>query len=284
MKLATISAESFLVFQNALINAEHSPATIQKYLRDISAFSAFVGDRPLDKALVIEYKRALVDKYAPTSVNSMLAAVNRFLKVIDRYDCTVKTLRIQRQVFRSRKKELSREEYFRLLEAAERKRVPWLSMLMQTICSTGIRVSELRFITVEAAKNGTATVSLKGKSRTVLIPSALCRQLIKYAKSRGIFSGCIFITRTGKALDRSNILHAMKALCEEAGVERQKVFPHNLRHLFACLYYKASRDISRLADLLGHSNINTTRIYVSVNGSEQKRQLERLGLVIKNTA
>lgn len=283
MKNQTLSEEMISIFKEELFIEERSTATIQKYIRDVRGFAAFVGTQELNKELVIRYKHILVEKYAPASVNSMLAAVNRFLKKINRYDCTVKALRIQRQAFRGRERELSKAEYFRLLETAKKKKDNWLFMLMQTICATGIRVSELQFITVEAVKGGSAVVSLKGKTRQVLIPAALCRELKRYAQSRGIHSGSIFVTKSGKALDRSNILHAMKALCKEAGVEESKVFPHNLRHLFACLYYKASRDISRLADLLGHSSINTTRIYTSVSGSEQRRQIERLGLVIKIT-
>lgn len=284
MQYPTISEEMILLFQEALINDERSQATIQKYIRDVRMFAEFAGSHPLNKELVIRYKHLLVEKYAPASVNSMLAAVNRFLKQIDRYDCIVKALRVQRQSFRSMDRELTKAEYFRLLETARKRREQWLYMLIQTICSTGIRVSELKFITVEAVKNGNAVVSLKGKTRQVLIPAALCRELKQYARARGIRSGSIFVTRTGQVLDRSNILHAMKRLCAEAGVEKCKVFPHNLRHLFACLYYKSSRDISHLADLLGHSSINTTRIYTSVSGSEQQRQIDRLGLVIKNTA
>ena len=284
MKNQTLTEEMIFAFKEVLLNEERSTATIQKYIRDVRAFAAFVGTQVLGKEVVIQYKRILIEKYAPASVNSMLAAINRFLKEFGYYDCTVKALRIQRQAFRSTERELSKAEYFRLLEAAKKKKANWLFMLMQTICATGIRVSELQFITVEAVKSGSAVVSLKGKTRQVLIPAALCKELKRYAKSRGIHRGSIFVTRSGNALYRSNILHAMKALCKEAGVEKRKVFPHNLRHLFACLYYKASRDISRLADLLGHSSINTTRIYTSVSGSEQQRQIERLGLVIKNTA
>lgn len=210
----------------------------------------------------------------------MLAAVNRFLKAIGRYDCTVKALRIQRQAFRPKEKELSKGEYYRLLAAAKKRKDTRLYLLIQTLCATGIRVSELRFITVEAVERGCATVSLKGKNRQVLLPAALRRELQKYAKRRGIRCGSIFVTRTGKPMDRSNILHAMKSLCADANVNPGKVFPHNLRHLFACLFYQAYKDISRLADLLGHSSINTTRIYTSVNGAEQQRQIERLGLVI----
>lgn len=280
MKNTTVTDKMLSHFKNQLTNDERSAATIQKYIRDVNAFAAFAGTQDLCKELVIQYKRSLVEKYAPASVNSMLAPVNRFLKEVGRYDCVVKALKIQRQAFRAKEKELTKAEYYRLLEAAKQHRDPRLYLLMQTICSTGIRVSELQFITVEAVRCGSAVVSLKGKTRQVLIPAALRKELKRYASERKIGSGSIFVTRTGKPLDRSNILHAMKALCADANVSMEKVFPHNLRHLFACLFYKASKDISRLADLLGHSSINTTRIYTSVSGLEQQRQIERLGLVI----
>lgn len=279
MQNTTISKTMILDFRNRLLSEERSAATIRKYIRDVEVFAMFVGTRELSKELVIQYKQILVEKYAPTSVNSMIASVNRFLKVSGRYDCTVKSLRIQRQIFRAKEKELTKAEYYRLLETAKKRGDMRLCMLMQTICATGIRVSELRFVTVEAACSGRATVTLKGKTRQVLFPSALCRELRQFAKERGIQSGSIFITRNGNPLDRSNILHAMKSLCKEANVSPSKVFPHNLRHLFACLYYQVSKDLSHLADLLGHSSVNTTRIYTCVSGTEQVKQIERLGLV-----
>lgn len=226
------------------------------------------------------YKQHLTERYAPASVNSMLVAVNRFFREMGWYDCIVKTLRIQRQAFRPRNKELSREEYLRLVRSARDLGQRRLSLLMQTVCSTGIRISELRFITLEAAEAGVATVCLKGKTRKVLIPKTLCRELKLYAGENGVETGSIFRSRRGNPLDRSNILHEMKALCAAAGVERSKVFPHNLRHLFACLYYRAEKDLSRLADILGHSSVNTTRIYTSITGADQVRQMDRLGLVI----
>lgn len=268
-------------FRSGLIADEKSAATVEKYLHDVRAFVAHVGlGGNVTKEVVIAYKQHLMERYAPSSVNTMLAALNRFFKELGWYDCVVKALRIQRQVFRDKGRELSREEYCRLLAAAQARGDRRMYLLMETICATGIRVSELQFITLEAAQNGYATVSLKGKTRKVLLPRALCRKLKRYAKERNIRKGCIFITRSGAPMDRSNILHAMKALCRQAGVERSKVFPHNLRHLFACCYYQAEKDISRLADLLGHSSINTTRIYTSVSGAEQVRQIERLGLVV----
>ena len=273
-----MSRRQILQFRSSLIEDEKSRATIEKYLRDLEVFFRFVGEEDITKGLAIHYKEYLVQKYAPSSVNSMLAAVNRFFKEMQWFECIVKPLKVQRQTFRDKERELSKDEYFRLLNAAKMRNDMRLYYLMQTICSTGIRVSELKFITVQAIQSGRALVSMKGKTRMVLIPSALCRVLKRYIKERGIQKGSIFITRSGSPMDRSNILHNMKALCEMAGVDRKKIFPHNLRHLFACLFYKAEKDLSRLADLLGHSNINTTRIYTSVSGQEQARQIEQLGL------
>ena len=209
----------------------------------------------------------------------MLAAANSFLKSRGWYECTVKSVRVQREAFRCREKELSLKEYYRLLEAAGEKKGKRLYYVMQALCSTGIRVSELPFNTVEAVKRKRARVHLKGKSRWVLLPTKLCAQLKAYAARRGIREGSIFVTGSGKPLDRSNILHEMKSVCREAKVERGKVFPHNLRHLFACTYYDREKDLTHLADLLGHSSVNTTRIYTRVSGEEQVKQIDGLGLV-----
>ena len=276
-----ITKTQIVHFRNTLIEDEKSNATIQKYIHDVETFFAFAGETAVTKETVIHYKQYLKERYKPASVNSMLAAVNRFFKEFGWFDCVVKALKVQRQSFRSEERELTKEEYYRLLKAAKARQDIRLYLLMQTICATGIRVSELAFITVEAVQSGCASVSLKGKNRVVLIPKALRRELKNYIKNQDIRQGSIFITKSGKPLDRSNILHKMKALCEEAGVDRRKVFPHNLRHLFACLFYKAEKDLSRLADILGHSNVNTTRIYTSVSGEEQIRQMERLGLVVQ---
>lgn len=276
----TITAEMISDFSRQLIKEERSEATVRKYIHDIKVFEVFVGARTLDKEVTVLFKKKLMETYAPSSTNSMIAAVNRFLKGIGRYDCTVKPLRIQRQAFRPKEKELTKAEYLRLLEGAKKHKDIRLLLLMQTICATGIRVSELKFITVEAVKAGNAVVSLKGKTRRVLIPTALRKELRQYIRAKNIYRGSIFVTRTGNPMDRSNILHAMKNLCTEAGVNPEKVFPHNLRHLFACLFYKASKDISHLADILGHSNINTTRIYTCVSGVEQQRQIGKLGLLL----
>lgn len=268
-------------FQNGLREDEKSSATVQKYLRDIEKFFLFAEQEAVTKDTAIRYKQYLMETYKPSSVNSMLAAINRFFKEMGWFDCVVKAVKVQRQAFRCQERELTKAEYFRLLKAAKQQDNRRLCLLMQTLCATGIRVSELRFITLEAARSGRASVSLKGKTRTVLIPSDLGRELRCYAAARGIKRGSIFVTKSGSPMDRSNILHEMKALCEAAGVDKSKVFPHNLRHLFACLFYKEEKDLSRLADLLGHSDVNTTRIYTCVSGDEQLRQIERLGLVMR---
>lgn len=267
-------------FLSGLVEEEKSNATIQKYLRDVKKFCDFAGEKTVTKELVISYKQYLLQNYKPASTNSMLAAVNRFLKSVGWFDCEVKPLKVQMQTFRPKEKELTKEEYFRLLKAAERKNDWRLYFLMETICATGIRVSELQFITVEAVREGRAVISLKGKTRIILIPEELRRELKKYAKKNNIKSGSIFITKNGKKMDRSNILHQMKALYKLAGVDRQKIFPHNLRHLFACMFYKEEKDLSHLADILGHSNVNTTRIYTCMSGEEQLRRIGRLGLIV----
>lgn len=258
---------------------EKSRATIDKYQRDVRTFISYAGEgTELTKETVICFKEYLGEKYEISSANSMLAAVNYFLRFIERFDCVVKTFKAQKETFRREERELTREEYFRLLDAAREDGNDRLLMLMQTICATGIRISELRFVTVEALRNRRTRVSLKGKSRTVILPFNLCGELRRYVKEKQIKSGSIFVTRSGKPMDRSNILHAMKKLCEKADVPASKVFPHNLRHLFAVTYYKEKKNLSHLADLLGHSSINTTRIYTLISCDEQERQLEGLGL------
>lgn len=260
-------------FKNYLIQEEKSDATVEKYLRDVGAFSEFLKDRELTKQEVMEYKRQITDTYAPASVNSMLVSVNSFLTFIERADCRVKLLKIQRQMFISEKKELTAPEYRRLLKAARGTR---LELVIQTICETGIRVSELRFITVEAVECGRAVVDCKNKTRVILIPTPLRKLLLQYIKRTGLKAGSVFVTKSGKPLNRSNIWRDMKALCEKADVDAEKVFPHNLRHLFARTFYSIERDIVRLADLLGHSSINTTRVYTVETGKEHIRCLERM--------
>ena len=265
------------IYRAFLIQEEKSELTIEKYLRDVRRFLHWLGDALLTKERVLAYKAMLVEQYAVASANSMLSSVNSYLRFMGRGECCVKTIKQQRQSFLAAEKELSKAEYQRLIKAAEKK--PRLCLLMQTICSTGIRVSEHRFITVEAARAGCAQVRLKGKIRTVFLSEKLCRALLKYAKKHGITSGSIFITASGRPMDRRNIWAEMKKLCDTAGVSRAKVFPHNLRHLFARIYYGMERDIVRLADILGHSNINTTRIYTMESGKTHRRQIERMDLL-----
>lgn len=266
-------------YRNHLIEEEKAYATVEKYLRDVAAFFEWAGERELDKSLVLEYKGVLLNSLAPASVNSALSALNSFFVYNEWYDLKVKTLRMQRQIFANSDRELTKTEYMRLLSAAKRKGNERLCFLMQTICSTGIRVSELKYITCESIKKGSATINLKGKMRVVMLPDDLCRVLARYAKKQRIESGSIFISKNGKPLDRSNIWKLMKKLCEEAGVSRNKVFPHNLRHLFARTFYSVSKDIVRLADVLGHTSVNTTRIYTMETGAVHRRQIQRLGLL-----
>ena len=276
-----INETMMIEFQRKLEEDEKSNATIRKYMHDIHVFFHYVGaGKTVCKATVIAYKEYLISQYAAVSVNSMLAAMNAFLKEQGWYDCVVKALKIQKEAFRAVEKELSKQEYYRLLDAAKEGGNTRLYMIMQTLCATGIRISELKFITVESLGKRCAIVSSKGKQRRVLLPEVLCRKLKKYTEERQIKSGSVFITRTGKAVDRSNICHEMKSLYEKAGISREKVFPHNLRHLFAATYYNMKKDLSHLADLLGHSNINTTRIYTLVSSEEQEKQIEVLGLVV----
>ncbi len=266
-------------FRNFLISEEKSNATVEKYIRDICTFSEWLCGKNVDKTAVLEYKAYLVENYKPASVNSVLSSLNSFFTYNEWYDCKVKSLKIQKQIFASKDKELTKAEYEKLLDAAKSKKNERLYLLMQAICSTGIRVSELRFITVAAVNTGVASINCKGKLRQVFLPKALCKVLSKYIREQKITSGSVFVSRTGKPLDRSNIWSDMKKLCESAGVSKDKVFPHNLRHLFARTYYSLQKDIVRLADILGHSSVNTTRIYTMETGEVHKRQIERLGLL-----
>ena len=267
-------------YETYLRSEERSANTIAKYLRDLRVFFTFMGNGSLCKEAVVSFKGYLTESYAPASVNSMLAAVNGFLEWSGMPQMKVKPLKIQKCLFAKPEKELTQEEYWRLIKAAEEKGNHRLAMLLQTICATGIRVSEVRHITVEAVGIGQANVDCKGKNRVVFLPKVLCRALQRYCRKHGIDSGPVFKTAGGKPLDRTNIWRDMKALCNRAGVEPGKVFPHNLRHLFARTYYKLEKDLSRLADLLGHSSVTTTRIYTMESGKSHIRQLERIGLVL----
>ena len=275
-----IGAGQLAAFRQWLLEEEREPATIEKYLREVRAFAAWLGGAPVTKEGATAWKaRLTASGFQPGTVNGKLSALNKFFAFLGWPDCRVKYLKIQRRVFRSSERELSREEYARLLETARVLGRERLALLIETICATGIRVSELKYITAESVRNGRTEISLKGKIRTILIPGKLCRKLLKYAGKRKIASGEIFLTRSGKSLSRRQIWAEMKALCARAGVERTKVFPHNLRHLFARTFYRACRDVVKLADVLGHSSIETTRIYLISTGAEHARQLERLGLV-----
>ena len=275
-----ITEERLAAYRKELESAERAAGTVEKYLRDLRQFAAWLGGRGVSKELAAEWREHLLSEaYAPVTVNAMLSALNGFFRFQDWEDCRVKFLRIQRQIFREQARALTREEYGRLLEAARALDQDRLALLMETICATGIRVSEVAYITVEAARQGRAEVRLKGKIRVILLPGKLCRKLLKYAGHKKIASGEIFLTKGGKRLSRRQIWREMKGLCGAAGVAPSKVFPHNLRHLFATVFYRACRDIVKLADLLGHSSIETTRIYLRTTGAEHARQLERLGLI-----
>lgn len=259
---------------------ERSAATVAKYTRDVGEFTAWLGDRDVTKDNTAAWKAHLQKKgYAAVTINGKLSALNTFFRFAGWEECRVQLLKVQRRSFCSESRELSREEYRRLLETAQARGQERLALLMETICATGVRVSEVRYLTVEAARQGRAEITLKGKIRTILLPGKLCRKLLNYVRKQKIVSGEIFLTRNGSSLSRKQIWAEMKALCVRAGVETSKVFPHNLRHLFARVFYSASKDIAQLADILGHSSIETTRIYLISTGAEHRRRLDRLGLV-----
>ena len=279
MEQRKITEEMLRSYHQYLLREEKSTATVEKYLRDVRAFAFYAGESEITKEVVLEYKRELQEKeYAVRSINSMLASLNSFLIYMGWTDCKVKSFKLQRQVYCAEEKELTKAEYERLLKAAEKNEQ--LRLVMQTICGTGIRVSELKFFTVEAVSRGEVIVNCKAKTRTILIPGKLRKRLLDYARKQKIRSGVIFLTRNGKPLDRKTIWAQMKGLCKAAGVNPSKVFPHNLRKLFARTFYGIEKDIAKLADILGHSSIDTTRIYIMTTGTEHRRKIERLGLVV----
>lgn len=280
MEMQQLTQQQIAEFGQHLREEEHSAGTVEKYLRDVRSFCAWLDGRPLCKENATLWKGELQEKgFQPVTINSKMAALNSLFRFLGREDCRLKFLKIQRRMFRDAARDLTRDEYARLVEVAGERGQERLALLMESICATGIRVSEVQYLTVEAAKLGRAEISLKGKIRCILLPAKLCRKLLRYAKKQKIASGEIFLTKSGKSLSRRQIWAEMKALCARAGVEASKVFPHNLRHLFATAFYKVCRDIARLADVLGHSNIETTRIYLLTTGEEQAKQLERLHLV-----
>ena len=280
MKKRIITNQTIKSFEKYLLENEKAPATIDKYMRDIRYFAEYAAEHALDKTLVLDYKGMLEQNYAIRSANSMLAALNAFLRFVGWNDLCVKQFKVQKEAYCSEEKELTKAEYTALVRTAEQKKNERLSLVVQTICGTGIRVSELQSITVEAVRKGEAIVSCKGKTRKIFIVSALRKKLLRYATEQKINSGIIFVTKSGKPLDRSNIWREMKSLCEQAGVSPGKVFPHNLRHLFARTFYGIEKDIAKLADILGHSNINTTRIYIITTGAEHQRRMENMRLII----
>ena len=280
MNQYNLTMEQITAYRTWLSGEEKSAGTIEKYLRDIGAFVRWLKGAPVSKDRTSEWKTHLLAQgYAPVTINSMLAALNGLFHFLGWDECRSKFLRIQRRLFREERRELTRGEYDSLLETARSLGRERLALVMETICATGVRVSEVRYLTVEAVQRGRAEISLKGKVRVILIPTKLARKLLKYAKKNKTASGEIFLTGNGKSLSRRQIWAEMKRLCVRAGVEPSRVFPHNLRHLFATAYYRAYRDIAKLADVLGHSSIETTRIYLLTSGAEHQRQLDRLGLV-----
>ncbi len=281
MKGHIISADKICNFKQQLCLEEKSEATVGKYIHDITAFAAFLGNSHITKENAIAYKQHLIDNgYAVRSINSVIASLNSYFSFIGLLDCRLKSIKIQRQIFCPEEKELTRAEYERLIRTANQKGNERLNLVIQTICGTGIRVSELQFITMEAVQKGEAVVSLKGKTRTVFIVKDLQKKLLRYCREQGIKDGYIFVTRSGKPLSRTNIWREMKGLCEQAGVNPDKVFPHNLRHLFARTFYGIEKDIAKLADILGHSSINTTRIYIITTGNEHRQRMEQMQLII----
>ncbi len=280
MEERILTADIIENFRKNLELQEKSTSTIEKYIRDVKAFSAYTENAAITKEKVIAYKKYLRNNYAVRSVNSMLASINSLFSFLGWHDLRVKSLKLQQQVFCPEEKELTKAEYARLCKTAERKKNKRLNLILQTICGTGIRVSELQYITVEAAKQGEAVVNCKAKTRSVFIVKELKQKLLRYAAEQNIKSGMIFVTRTGKPISRTNIWREMKALCVEANVNPEKVFPHNLRHLFARVFYGIEKDIAKLADILGHSSINTTRIYIISTGTEHRKRMENMRLIL----
>lgn len=277
--MKTITNETVNSFKLHLYEEEKSDNTVEKYMRDIRYFRKWLGDKQADKSVVLQYKKELCERYAPKSVNSMLSSLNALFAFMNWHELKVRTLKIQRRIFADPSKELTKAEYEKLLTAAKDKKNKRLYYLMQTIASTGLRVSEIKYVTVNAVKSGQAVINCKGKIRQIFLPKKLCKMLKEYIRKHGIKNGSVFVSKSGRPLERSNIWKMLKDLCETADVSKYKVFPHNFRHLFARTYYSLQKDIVRLADILGHSSINTTRIYTMEPGDIHKRQIERLGLL-----
>ena len=281
MKKRILTEKQITAFTVYLKTEEKSENTIAKYVRDVRVFAEYLCGVDVTKEAVVAYKNKLIpENYAVRSINSMLASMNSLFSFLGWVDLKVKSIKLQRQIYCSEEKELTKAEYMRLVYTVKKKGNERLNLIIQTICGTGIRVSELQYITIEAVKRGEAVVALKGKTRSVFIVRELQKKLLRYAATQKISSGPIFITRSGKPMSRTNIWREMKGLCVEAGVNPQKVFPHNLRHLFARTFYGIEKDIVKLADILGHSSINTTRIYIITTGKEHRRRMENMRLII----
>lgn len=280
MKERILTADIIEKYEKDLILQEKSTATIEKYIRDVKAFSIYAQNKVIAKEIVIEYKNFLQSNYAVRSVNSMIASINSLFVFLGWFDLKVKSLKLQQRVFCPEEKELTKVEYIRLCKVAKRNKNQRLNLIIQTICATGIRVSELQYITIEAVKRGEAIVNCKAKTRSVFIVKELKKELLRYSSEQGIKSGMIFTTKSGKPINRTNIWREMKALCKAANVNPKKVFPHNLRHLFARVFYSIEKDIAKLADIFGHSSINTTRIYIISTGTEHRKKMENMYLII----
>ena len=281
MKGIVLTDKTIKQFEKHLRMEEKSQNTVEKYIRDVTAFAEYLGWKAVSKESAIAYKQHLQDNgYAIRSINSVIASLNSLFTFMRLHDCKLKSIKLQRQIYCPEEKELTKAEYARLLRTAKQKGNDRLNLVIQTICGTGIRVSELEFITVEAVGKGEAVVSLKGKTRTVFIVKDLQKKLLRYCREQKITEGSVFVTRTGKPISRTNIWREMKSLCKQADVNPNKVFPHNLRHLFARTFYGIEKDIAKLADILGHSSINTTRIYIITTGTEHRRRMENMQLII----
>ena len=273
--------EKIKLYKKYLILEERSEGTISKYLRDVNRFAEWLRGEEVTKEKAIEWKEYLVESgYAPITINSMLASLNSLFRFAGWEEYRIKFFKIQRKMFRDTERDLKRQEYERLVSAAKKNGKEQIALLMETICATGIRVSEVSYITVEAVNKGQAEITLKGKIRIIMFPGKLRKKLLQYCRTRKINSGNIFLTEKGKPISRGQIWKEMKQLCCTAKVKASKVFPHNLRHLFAVTFYNVCKDVVRLADVLGHSNIETTRIYLLTPGTNHIRQLEKLNLVV----
>ncbi|MBP3337682.1 MAG: tyrosine-type recombinase/integrase [Clostridia bacterium] len=273
-----ITNKEIMQFKEYLLCEEKSEATTEKYIRDLTVFSKWSNGKNITKELVLSYKQEISLKYAPASVNSMLSSINNFFTYKAWHELKVKSLKIQKPLYIDKSKELTKKDYQKLLETARNLPNPRLYYLLQTICACGIRVSELKFITTDALNIGKSIIRSKGKTREILIPLKLCTILKKYASEKGIKDGPVFVTYNGRPLDRTNIWVQMKNLCKKSGIPAEKVYPHNLRHLFARTFYASQKDVVRLADILGHSSVNTTRIYTMENSDVHRRQMQNLGL------